>query len=461
MIQLDFKTGWKNVMNNRKDFRTELLKIAVPVTLQSLLQSSFSVVDQVMTGQLGSASIAGIGLAAKFASLYSVLLSAVAAAAGIMMAQYIGKKDDREAGRSFYFHLCLALFSALLFTGLSSGFPGQVMGIYTKDAAAREISAEYLRILGISFLPMSVSAMLAVLLRCREAAVLPLYSGILSAALNTILNYMLIFGKMGFPVMGAEGAALATLLSRTFECLLSFLLFSGLKRKQSWRLPFLLGMEKERGGLYARILLPILACEFFWSLGENVYAVIYGHMGTESCAAMTLTAPIQVLMIGALSGIAQAAGIIVGKSLGRGEEEKAYEDSRRLMACGLAGSLVLSVLLIIFSRFYVQIYYVENRVREITIQILYMFAVISPVKVQNMILGGGIIRSGGRTHYVMVIDLIGTWLFGVPLGFLAAFVFRLPIAWVYFMLSLEECVRFIISFAVFRRRGWIHNLNKI
>ena len=261
--------------------------------------------------------------------------------------------------------------------------------------------------------------------------------------------------------MGAEGAALATLLSRTFECLLSFLLFLGLKRKQSWRLPFLLGMEKERGGLYARILLPILACEFFWSLGENVYAVIYGHMGTESCAAMTLTAPIQVLMIGALSGIAQAAGIIVGKSLGRGEEEKAYEDSRRLMACGLAGSLVLSVLLIIFSRFYVQIYYVENRVREITIQILYMFAVISPVKVQNMILGGGIIRSGGRTHYVMVIDLIGTWLFGVPLGFLAAFVFRLPIAWVYFMLSLEECVRFIISFAVFRRRGWIHNLNKI
>lgn len=445
-------------MDNRKEFHTALLKIAVPVTLQSLLQSSFSVVDQIMTGQLGSVSIAGIGLAAKFASLYSVLVSAVAAAAGIMMAQYLGKEDGDEVGRSFYLNLCLALAIAVIFTGLSCFFPVRMMGMYTKDVLTRDASAGYLRILGISFLPMAVSTMLAVLLRCMEAAMLPLYSGIASAVLNTGMNYILIFGKIGFPAMGAKGAALATLIARIFDCGLMLLLFFRLNRRQKLHLPFLLRLEKENGKLYLKILLPILICEFFWSLGENVYAAIYGHIGTKSCAAMTLTTPVQVLMIGALTGISQASGIMVGKSLGSKNEEKAYEESKYLMLYGLAGSVLLSVLLVVFSNAYVQIYQVEDSVRIMAREILFAFAVISPVKVQNMILGGGIIRSGGRTDYLMVIDLIGTWLFGVPLGLLSAFVFALPIAQVYFVLSLEECVRLAISLAVFRRRKWMRQL---
>lgn len=445
-------------MNDKKEFRETLLKIAVPVTLQSLLQSSFSVADQIMTGQLGSVSIAGIGLAAKFASLFSVLVSAVAAAAGIMMAQYMGKEDEKEVGRSFYTNLLLALLAAVFFTGISFFLPEEMMGIYTKDELTRKVSAGYLRILAVSFVPMTVSTMLAALLRCREAAILPLYSGILSAVLNTGLNYVLIFGKAGFPALGTEGAALATLVSRVFDCLLVFLLYVWIRKKRHWKLPFLIRLNGERRRLYAGILLPILACEFFWSLGENVYAAIYGHIGTKSCAAMTLTTPIQVLMIGALSGISQASGIMVGKSLGSGENEKAYRDSKRLMLYGLAGSVLLSVFLIVLSGPYVRIYQVEDSVRNTARQILLAFALISPVKVQNMILGGGIIRSGGRTDFVMVIDLIGTWLFGVPLGFLAAFVLHFPIAQVYFLLSLEECVRLCISLAVFRKKWWIRRL---
>lgn len=445
-------------MNDNREFHEALLKIAVPVTLQSLLQSSFSVVDQIMTGQLGSVSIAGIGLAAKFASLFSVLVSAVAAAAGIMMAQYMGKKDEREVGRSFHTNLLLALLAAVFFAGISFFFPEQMMGMYTEDALTRSASARYLRILSVSFVPMTVSTMLAALLRCREAAMLPLYSGILSAVMNTVLNYVLIFGKAGFPALGAEGAAMATLISRILDCLLVFFLYVRIRKKHGWKLPFLIRLGKERRRLYAGILLPILVCEFFWSLGENVYAAIYGHIGTESCAAMTLTAPIQVLMIGALSGISQASGIMVGKSLGSGEEEKAYEDSKRLMLYGLAGSVLLSLFLVILSGSYVRIYQVEDRVRGMTEKILFAFAVVSPVKVQNMILGGGIIRSGGRTDYIMVIDLIGTWLIGVPMGLLAAFALRLPIEQVYFLLSLEECVRLFISFVVFRRKRWIRRL---
>lgn len=125
---------------------------------------------------------------------------------------------------------------------------------------------------------------------------------------------------------------------------------------------------------------------------------------------------------------------------------------------GLAGSIVLSILLIILKPFYVDIYQVSDEVKAVAEQLLFVFAIVSPVKLLNMILGGGILRSGGKTRIIMVIDIIGTWGFGVPLGCLSAFVFELPIAYVYFILSLEEVVRLVISFVVFRKRKWMQSL---
>ncbi|MDO4345083.1 MAG: MATE family efflux transporter [Eubacteriales bacterium] len=445
-------------MKEKDTFYRTVWKIALPVTLQSLLQSSFSVVDQIMTGQLGSTGIAGIGLAGKFSSVFSVVVSAVAAAAGIMISQYIGRKDMREVSRSFFVNLAAALGLALVFTLLCTGLPGKIMGLYSKEELTREAAAGYLKILSISYVPAAVTSLLSTLLRCMEAAFLPLAAGIAAALVNTCLNYVLIFGKFGFPALGVDGAAIATAVSQMAGCLLTAGMFWRCCRRKNFRLQAAFRMGQEKRRQYLGILLPILACEFLWSLGENVYAAIYGHIGTQPCAAMTLTYPIQTLFIGALSGLSQAAGIMIGKSLGSGENEKAYQNGKKLMLCGLAGSLVLSATLVIARGSYVQIYRVEDTVKELTKQILTGYALIAPVKVQNMILGGGILRSGGRTDYVMYIDFIGTWLFGVPLGLLAAFVLKLSIPWVYLMLSLEECVRLGLSFAVFKKKVWMRRL---
>lgn len=445
-------------MKAEKTFYKTVLKIALPVTLQSLLQSSFSVIDQVMTGQLGSTSIAGIGLGGKFSSIFSVLVSAIAAVAGIMIAQYIGKRDSREVSRSFFINMIMAVSLAVLFSVMCGIFPSQIMGLYTEDAMTRETAAEYIRILAVSYIPMAVGTLLSTLLRCMEAAVLPLYASILAAAVNTGLNYVLIFGKFGFPQMGVNGAAIATAISQVIGCILIIILFFIYYKKQNIKLDFIFRLSKSGRLQYIGILLPIIICEFFWSLGENVYTAIYGHIGTDPCAAMTLTVPIQVLMIGALNGVAQAAGILIGKALGNEEYERAYEESKKLMIYGLAGSVILSIALVFLSRYYVRIYNVEKYVQDVAGQILFAFAIISPVKVLNMILGGGIVRSGGKTKYMMCIDFIGTWIFGVPLGLLAAFVFKLSIPYVYFILSLEECVRFVITFAVFRKKNWMRSL---
>ena len=213
-----------------------------------------------------------------------------------------------------------------------------------------------------------------------------------------------------------------------------------------------------RDGFLASALDALFVCEASWSLGENVYAAIYGRIGTEQSAAMTLTAPIQGLAIGALCGLSQAAGVIVGKRLGGENYDGAYRAAKRLMVYGAVGASVLCAVVLLTSGAYVEIYQVSRTVKRLTRQILFVYALAAPFKVLNMILGGGILRSGGRTAYVMGIDMLGTWGFGVPLGLLGAFVWRLPIASVYLLLSLEECIRFAISMAVFRRKRWMRRL---
>lgn len=438
-------------------FKT-VCSLAVPVTLQSMLQSSFSIVDQIMIGQLGSVSVAAVGLAGKFSSIYSVVISAIGAVAGIMIAQYLGQKNKYQVRRSFYTNLILGAVIAGLFMFFCVLFPERIMGLYTKDPATREEAGKYLAIVAGTFMPLAGATLLSTLFRCIEKARLPLYASIVSALLNTGLNYVLIFGKLGFSPMGARGAAVATLISQCANLVLMLLMFpkknSVLKKPEQ--------EETENAALnwkqYLSMLLPILACEVLWSLGENVYAGIYGHMGTKATAAMTLINPIQGLVIGALCGLSQAAGVIVGKKLGTGDYSDAYKASKKLIFYGAVGSLILSGLVVLTAGFYVQIYRVEEVVKQLTVQILCAYALIAPFKVLNMILGGGIIRSGGRTKYVMVIDIIGTWCFGVPLGFLAAFVLKLSIPYVYFILSLEECVRFAISVGVFRRKKWMQQL---
>ena len=195
-----------------------------------------------------------------------------------------------------------------------------------------------------------------------------------------------------------------------------------------------------------------------WSLGENVYAAIYGRIGTESSAAMTLINPIQGLMIGALCGLSQASIVIIGKKLGNKEYEDAYAAAKKLIMYGFVGSAILSAIIVVTCTYYVEIYQVEESVKLLTKQILLAYAIIAPFKVQNMIVGGGIIRSGGKTKYVMYIDLIGTWIFGVPLGLISAFLLHLSIPYVYFILSLEECIRFAISIIVLRKKSWMQSL---
>lgn len=436
----------------------EVFFIAIPVALQCMLQSSFSIIDQLMIGQLGTISIAAVGLAGKFVSLFTVVSGAVATVSGIMIAQNIGSQDEQEELRSFSVNLLVMILVAAIFTIPALLFPHKIMKIYSNDLQTVEESAKYLSIIAVSFIPLAINTCSVTMFRCMDDAKKPLYVSIFTAVINTVLNYLLIFGKLKFPQLQIKGAALASSISTLVSMIITICMLHKLLKNRNMHFRITFRLTKMTCKEYLIILMPILANEFLWSLGENIYGIIYGHLGSTSCAAMTLTYPVQGLLIGALSGISSAAGIIIGKKLGQKDFQTAYSNSKSLFFYGVAGSVLLSLILIIFKGFYVSLYQVELQVQQLGCQLLVIFACYMPVKVTNMVLGGGILRSGGNTKLILFVDLIGTWIIGVLVGLFTSLVLKLSVTWIYALLSIEEVVRLIITIILFKRKTWMRSL---
>ncbi|MGN0400433.1 MAG: MATE family efflux transporter [Blautia sp.] len=442
-----------------KEFGRTVCKIAVPVTFQSMLQASFSIIDQLMIGQLGSKSIAAVGIGGNFSLIFSVVIGAVATVAGILIAQFLGAKDDEEAWRGFWVSILAGTVVAAIFTICGLFFTRQILRIYTKDVGIVSEGLGYLKLISITFIPMAFSSITAVWLRCREYAFVPLAASFLAVFCNTGLNYGLIFGNFGLPPMGACGAGLATLISQIFNLIFMIFGFVYCIQKEEARITWAMKLKKVTRTEYLAMVMPILLSEFVWSMGQNVFSAVYGHIGTESLAAYTLTTPVQGLFIGAFSGLSAASGVIVGKQLGKKDYDCAYKDSLKMLLLGVTGAVILAVVLICMSGFYVSFYQVENSVKDIAKLILIIFALYAPIKVQNMILGGGIIRSGGNTKIIMMIDIFGTLAVGIPLCLSAAYVWKLSVVWVYGILSAEEIVRFVITVVMFRKKHWMKSIS--
>lgn len=441
-----------------KEFKKKLTDIALPVTVQTLMHSSLSLIDQIMIGSLGSACIAGIGLAGKFTSLFSVTVSAIVAAAGILISQYVGAKNERGVRDSFYLPLYFSLIFVVGFTLASLFVPIQIMAFYADDVETISKAAVYLRWRAVGYFPEILTMFVSTLLRNMNRAKLPAVAGVVAIITNTLLNWLLIFGFGPIPMMEEAGAAIATVISHIVEMLIVVVLFVREKKKQNLFLHPTVSFSKEFVKNAAVILAPILVGEFLWSLGENMYAVIYGHLGTEPCAAMTLMYPIQGIAIGALCGVSAASGIIVGNSLGANDDKKAWSQAIDFVRLTVTAGIIIGVIVCALSPFYVKLFNVAPETRAVTIKILAAFAFVFTAKVFNMVIGGGVLQSGGQTKFMTAVNIIGTWGVGVPLGFVSAYFFKLPIWWVYFFLSLEEFVRVGISIWLLKSRRWMKNV---
>ena len=444
----------------KKEYMKEILQIGLPITLQSILQASYSLVDQVMVGTLGTLSIAGGGLVGKFSSLAAFTLSSIASVTSILVAQYHGNEDKEGISKSFFSCLYMALAVMAVFMAACLILPEGILAIYTTDTEMIKAAVPYFMVIAVSFLPMTLTMHFSALLRSIEKSKFPLYAGMAAMLLNVIFNYIFIFGKLGMPKLGLLGAGIGTLLSRSVECFVQLFFILGLCQKQELYLHPVSIFKLEQYQKISIIALPLLFNEFSWSVGENIYAAIYGRIGTQAVAAMTLTNPLQGMFIGMFTGISTAATVMTGKRLGRDEKEESYNIACYLTKVAAIGSIIVSFVLVSLSNWYVGLYEVEPEVARTTKRIIFVLAVYLIVKILNMVVAGGVLRSGGKTKYTLYIDMLGTWVFGVPLGLLGAFVLKLPIEGVYALLSFEEVVRLFITFVIFKKKLWMNNVTK-
>ncbi|CAH1056627.1 MATE family efflux transporter [Paenibacillus pseudetheri] len=445
-------------MSEKKDFYKSVYKIAVPVTLQSLLMALLNLTDQLMVGQLGDVAIASVGMSTKIYGIIAVVLAGLSTGVSIYAAQFWGNKDSKSVSQVLGLGLIVGFAFSFLFSVAVFIDSPLFLSMFTTDANVIDNGYIFLKIMSIGFVPVMLTMMYSAILRSTGHAKWPMYVSLIAVALNIILNYVLIYGNFGAPALGLKGAAIATLISRVIECLL---IIGAVYR---YRLPGAVGLKnlfiipKPLIRKFFGTTYPLLLTELIWVLGETAYAIIYSRMGTMEMTAMTITFPLQGLCIGLLSGLASAAGVLVGNRLGANETDIALDHAKKFIRLGIIISLIVGVIIAAGSRLYVSAFNISEDAKQMSIYIVIVFAGFLWAKVSNMIIAGGILNSGGDSKFVFSMESTATWLIGVPSGLLLSYVWKQPVYLVYLVISLEEVVRFGFGYARIYSRKWMRNL---
>jgi putative MATE family efflux protein len=442
-------------------YLSALFTLALPIIIQNGISSSLNAIDVMMLGQMGEVPVAAVGLANQVFFLLSFMLFGISSGAGIFSAQYWGKNDLPGIRRVLGMALMMTCGAALFFMIAALVIPRTVLSIYTADAAVIATGTEYLRIIGWSYLLTAISFSFSATLRSTGNVRLPMVASVTAIVLKTSLSYVLIFGKFGLPAMGVEGAALATLLARAVECVLLLALTYRLKTPAAARLAEMLDIRQEFLTGFLKLALPVAVNETLWSLGISVYNLAYARIGTESIAAVNIAGTIEGLAFVIFIGISDATSILIGNKIGAGQDETAYSYGQRSLMLATLAALGVGGLILALRGPVLSLYAVSPQALEDASRILLVMGLALWVRISNMILVVGVLRSGGDTRFGLIIDTGSVWGVGVPLALLGAFVLHLPVYWVYLMVMTEEVVKYIFLLFRFFSRRWIHDVTMV
>ena len=332
------------------------------------------------------------------------------------------------------------------------------MSIYTSDPAVINAGKSYLNIVGFSYLATAVTFCFAMVLRSVENTRLPMVVGVCALSLKTFLNYCLISGRLGFPALGIDGAAAATTIARILECAVLVYLTYRLKTPAAAGLREMVTIDKTLFKKFIPVALPVVINEMMWSLGFSTYYAIYARIGTDAVAVVNIAGTIETLAFVVFIGVCESTGIMVGNRIGAGEKDKAYIYAKRALILGVIGTLLFGMLILAIKGSILSIYNVSETSRRNISIILTIFALTQWIKVTDMNLIVGVMRSGGDTRFAMALDTGSVWLVGVPMAYLGALVLHLPVYWVYLMVVLEEFVKLLIGLARFLSKKWINDV---
>ena len=445
---------WKN-----KAFLKSMFAIAIPIALQNLVSSSLNMVDTLMISSLGKASISAVGLANQVFFFYILISFGINSGSSIFISQYWGREDIKSIRKVLGLALSMSALVGIIFTIIGFFFPECIMKIFIQDAEVVKLGAEYLKIVSLSYLITAISFAYSVALRSTGRAAVPLQVSIISFLTNTFFNYILIFGKLGFSPMGVKGAAIGTLIARIVEII--FILYTVYRNPGplAATLKELLDWDKVFVGRYMKTTYPVIVNEAFWSLGQIMYSIAYARIGVEATAAVQIVSTIQNIFFVIVRGLANASTVMIGNKIGAGEKEESYDYAIMFLSMATLAGLFLGLTMALTPGFTLSLFRdLDPEVYDVAKKMLVIMGLVFAVRTFNATVIVGVLRGGGDTSYSMYLEMGAVWLVGVPLAFLGALYFKLPVYWVMALISLEEIVKGIIAIPRVLSKKWIKDL---
>ena len=445
-------------------FYRKLLALALPILLQNLITNSLGLVDTFMVGTMGQGPLAGVTLANIPVFVVQLMMFGIQSGSSVLISQYWGKGDAKAINRVMGIGMYAAGAIGLVFALIMGFLPSQFMSLFGSDPQVIATAARYARIVGWSYFFDSFVQVYNGVHRAMGDPKRGLYILGVSMACNTFLNWVFIFGNLGAPRLGVEGAALATLLARVVSCTIAI---GWAVRDRRFRIdPALLfhpGGEMTRR--FIRFATPVMCNETFWGLGTSLFPTIMGHMdgSEEILAAYAIAGNITNLCTVGVFAIAGTAAILVGQEIGSGNADRVYSLGGLLDALAfLFGMAAGAVFLALLHFFIVPVLYPlfkltpsAGDICTMMLTLVFLFLPLRSFDTTNIV---GVLRGGGDVRAATIIDLLPLWMISLPLAALAGLVLQAGILWVYVSMMSENVVKSLVGFLRYRTGRWVRDV---
>ena len=452
-------SGIKRI-NFRDEFYSKLKVLVLPITIQQFMLAFVSATDAIMLGLVDQTSLSSVSLAGQIQFVLNMFIGGISAGSGIMAAQYWGKQDKASIEKVMPIALRANLIFSGMFTVLSALIPQLLMQIFTNEADLIVCGAQYLQAVSMSYVLCGVSQIYLILLKNTGRPDISSRISSTAVALNIVLNALLIFGLFGFPKLGIVGAAYATVISRLIELVWAFLETRRADRVHvSWG-----GMFRPIDKLLYRdfwkYTIPVLGAALVWGIAFTLYSVILGHMGSDAVAANSIASIAKSLLSCLIRGVSGGAGVVIGNLLGAGLLEKAKQYGGRLTRLSILVGFVTGGLLILISPIVVWIAPLTDMASEYLQFMLIVLGINLVAQSVNITVLDGIFCAGGDSKFDMQGNIGAMWCFAVPLGFIAAFWWKLPVWAVYIIVNLDEIVKLPAVYIHYKKYIWVKNITR-
>ncbi|MDO4312269.1 MAG: MATE family efflux transporter [Eubacteriales bacterium] len=443
----------------QKQFYRQIWKLIIPIVIQNLLSAAVNSADVVMLNYVGQSAISAVSLATQYAQILFMFYYGLGTGASILCAQYYGKGDWEPIRVVEGIAMRFSVAASVLFAIAAVTVPELMMKLFTNEPELIALGASYLRVMSVAYLCWGVTEVYLAILRSAGKAFVSMSMNVLAFSLNIVLNAVFIFGLFGAPRLGVTGVAIATAASRVIELIACVIVSAG-TREIKLNPAYMLIRNKLLFQDFVKLALPALLNDVLWGVAFSMYSVIIGHLGTDAVAANSLVTVVRNFGTILCFGVASAGGILVGNVLGENKIDKAKDYTSRVMKLTVITGIVGGVIILLITPFVLRFADLTDTAMHYLKVMLYINSYYVIGIAVNTTLIAGIFRAGGDSRFGCICDGITMWCYAVPLGFFAAFVLKLPVLWVYFLLCTDEFAKWPAVIRRYRSGKWLNNITR-